>query len=349
MNAVSGAPSRGEVQAQARAMVEAARSCFGAEFDLLRTDPCEALDGWADVSLQLVAEPGDSSNREACSVAGAYIESGPRGVSVIQVALAASPGRRAFTALHELGHHLQRNTIELVEVIWDQPSTDLFEDLACDAFAAEILLPDDEVSRYIDGKGPTAHDVIRLFQAGSASRSAVCVRAAQRLPAPGLVALLTDEGQVFFSSTHGLPPLRRGSDQSADPVLQRGLANGRSRGRGHFTYRDGIQGQELFVQTAAFDSDLLLVVAVTDNAPWEGFALPSRDTGPHAVTYECSDPACGETYTSWEQRCPRCSVPPCSGCGRCACVITTAEQQCMSCFLVQPSAGFVGDRCANCA
>ncbi|WP_188780734.1 ImmA/IrrE family metallo-endopeptidase [Marmoricola endophyticus] len=330
-------------------MVEVAHSYFGADLDRFRTDPCEALDRWPDVALQLVEEPEDAADRDACSVAGAYIETGPGGMPVIQVGLAASPGRRAFTALHELGHHLQRTTIDLVEVIWNQNAGDLFEDLACDAFAAEMLLPDVEVSRYIDDEGPTTDDIIRLFQAGPASRSAVCVRAAQRLPAPGLVALLTNEGQVFFCSTHNLPPLRRGSNQSADPVLERGLTNGRSSGRGHFTYRDDIRGQELFIQTAAFDGDLLLAVAVTDSAPWEDFALPSRDAGPRAATYECADLACGATYTSWEQRCPRCAVPPCTECGRCACVTTTAERQCMSCFLVQPSAGFVGDRCDDCA
>lgn len=330
-------------------MVAAARGHFGAAFDLLRTDPCQALEGWAHIAVQFVEEPEDAEGRDACSVAGAYIEDGTGGVPVIQVALAASAGRRAFTALHELGHHLQRNEVQLLEVTWQQTSADLFEDLACDAFAAEMLLSDDKVSQFIDEKGPTGDDVVRLFRASTASRSAACVRAAQRLPAPGLVALLTYEGEVFFSSARDLPPLRRGSDQSADLVIERGLTNGRSCGRGRFTYRDGIQGQELFVETVAFDGDLLLVVAVTDSAPWEGFALPSRDTRPHAATYECSDLACGATYTSWEQRCSRCSVPPCTECGRCACVTTAAERQCMSCFLVQPSAEFVGDRCADCA
>lgn len=342
-------PRRAEVQGQARAMVEAARTAFGAEFEQLRADPCGALAGLAGVDLQYVEEPRAAEDDDACSVAGAYIENHQTGVPVIQVALAASRGRRAFTALHELGHHLQRNVVELLEATWDEPAAALFEDLACDSFAAEMLLPDHDVSRFIDEKGPTADDVIRLFEASAASRSAVCVRAAQRLPAPGHVALLTEEGEVFFSSSRDLPPLRRGSDQSADQVIERGLTHGRSRGRGRFTYRDGIRGDELFIQTATFDGDLLLVVGVTDSAPWEGFALPSRDVGPQASTYECNDSACGATYTSFQARCPRCSVPPCTECGRCGCITIVTERQCPRCFLVQPAAGFDGDTCADCS
>lgn len=331
-------------------MVRVAREKFGADLEHLREDPCSALAGWDEVVFHYVDQAPDAADgSDPCSVAGAYIEDTATGTPVIQVALAASLGRRAFTALHELGHHLQRNVLELLEVTWDQPASDLFEDLACDAFAAEMLLPDDDVSRYIDEKGPTADDIIRLFQASTASRSAVCVRAAQRLPAPGHVLLLTDEGEVFFSSSRDLPPLRRGSDQSTETVIERGLTTGRSRGRGRFAYRDGIRGDELLIQTATFDGDLLLVVAVTDSAPWEGFALPSKDVGPQASSYECSDPACGATYASWEPRCPRCSVPPCTECGRCACTTTAAERTCDTCWMVKPAAGFVGDTCADCA
>jgi len=330
-------------------MVEVARGQFGADFDHLRVDPCGALEAWDEVEFQYVNQFQDATDgTDPCSVAGAYIEDTATGTPVIQVALAASLGRRAFTALHEFGHHLQRNVIELLEVTWDQSASELFEDLACDAFAAEMLLPDDEVSRYIDEKGPTADDIIRLFQASAASRSAVCVRAAQRLPAPGHVVLLTDEGEVFFSSSRDLPPLRRGSDQSAETAIELGLTQGRSRGRGRFAYRDGILGDELFIQSATIDGDLLLVVAVTDSPPWEGFVLPSKDVGPQVSSYECSDLACGATYTSWEPRCPRCSVPPCNECGRCACTNTIAERTCDTCWMVKPAGGFIGDTCGDC-
>lgn len=53
----------------------------------------------------------------------------------------ASRARRDFTALHELGHHLQQNSFDLMEAFARQPDGGvLLEDTACDAFAAEILL-----------------------------------------------------------------------------------------------------------------------------------------------------------------------------------------------------------------
>jgi hypothetical protein len=328
----------------------AARETFDGDLAELRGDPCAALEDWPEVSLQFVEALEESAQAGRCSVAGAYIDDILDGIPVVQVTLASSPGRRAFTALHELGHHLQRTMDDLLQCLWGHPSAALLEDLACDAFAAGVLLPDDDVSRHITDDGPTAESVIRLYNASTASRSAVCVRAAQRLRSPGHVLLVDAEGRVFFSSSHDLPPLRRGGDQSADQVIRRGLASGRSTGRGRLSYRDGITGDELFLQTASMGSDLLLVLAVTENAPWsDRFLVPSQDTGPQAGTYECSDPGCGATYTTWAVRHEPCSVPPCTECGRCACTSSAAEKQCSSCFLVQPAAGFDGDRCADCA
>lgn len=343
-----GVVRRADVQAQATAMVGVARAQFGNAFDDLRTDPCATLTAWAEVEFQYVTNAGGAPDDERCSVAGAYIENFDTGAPIVQVELAASAGRRAFTALHELGHHLQRTDVDLLKGTWAQRDNEFFEDLACDAFAAAILLPEENVTRYIDAAGPTVDDVVRLYEASSASRSAVCVRAAQRLPAPGHVVLLTDEGDVFFSSSRDLPPLRRGSDQAGDSLITRALTNGRSSGRGRFTYRDGIRGGELFIQAATFDGDLLLLIAVTDSAPWEGFALPSKDVGPEATSYECSDLACGATYESWERRCPKCSMPPCTDCGRCGCTTTSAERQCTTCWLMKPAATFNGDTCADC-
>jgi hypothetical protein len=341
-------------------MVTEARARFGVDFGGVAADPCRALEAWAEVEFQLVPQPAvtlglDGSAGEGCSVAGAYIDGDHAGVPgvparrpIVQVAEAATPGRRSFTALHELGHHLQRTDIELAAVLWEQPALDLFEDLACNAFAADVLLPEPAVDQVIGAKGPTAGDVVDLYVRSGASRSTVCVRAAQRLPAPGHVCLLDGDGKVFFSAPHGMPPLRKGSDQSRVDVVARGLNAGSGRGRGRFVYRDGIEGDELFMQAANMDG-YLVVVAVTDRAPWEGFALPSREVGPRGSNYECADPACGATYVSFEPRCERCNVAPCTQCGRCSCTVAVTERTCTACWLVKNAAGFEGDVCGDCA
>jgi len=339
-------------------MVTVARERLGSAFNGLVPDPCQVLEDWEELDFRLVPQPattpgltggGPSATDVGCSVAGAYLEStDPLVLPIVQVAQAASSGRRAFTALHELGHHLQRTDLDLAAVLWDQQSLDMFEDLACDAFAADVLLPDQSVDSIIDANGPTASDVVALFDRTGASRSAACVRASQRLPAPGHVLLLNDDGSVFFAAANGMPPLRKGSDQSGVDVVARGLRTGSSRGRGRFSYRDGIVGDELFIQTGRTD-DYLVVVAVTDHAPWEGFTLHSRDVGPRGSSYECADPGCGATYVSFEPRCARCGVPPCTDCGRCNCVPTVAEKNCTSCWMVKPAAFFVGDVCGDCA
>lgn len=353
-------PPRDLVRQQARHMVDVARTRLGDRFLGLTSDPCGALEGWDEVDFRLVPVPATTTGMDAttsigggCSVAGAYLESlvgapdGTPRLPIVQVAEAASPGRRAFTALHELGHHLQRTDIDLAETLWAQQALDMFEDLACDAFAADMLLPDNAVDNVVDAKGPTATDVVTLYERTGASRSAACVRASQRLPAPGHVVLLNDDGTVFFAAAAGMPPLRKGSDQSRVDVVARGLRSGVSRGRGRFTYRDGILGEELFVQTAPMGG-YLVVVAVTDHAPWENFALPSRDVGPQGASYDCANPACGATYVSFEARCSRCLVAPCTECGRCGCVSVVAEKTCTNCWLLKPAAGFSGDVCGDC-
>lgn len=352
------APPRDLVRKQAQLMVEIARARLGAAFDDLCDDPCRTLIGWDEIDLRLVPEPtatafaagSPNDSSVGCSVAGAYLEShDPTIPPIVQVAQSASPGRREFTALHELGHHLQRTDIDLAAVLWDQPALDAFEDMACDAFAANILLPDEAVDSVINTEGPTAGDVVALYERTRASRSAVCVRASQRLPAPGHVCLLDPVGEMFFAAASGMPPLGKGGDQSRVEVIARGLRTGNSRGRGRFFYRDGILGDELFIQTAAMDG-YLVVVAVTDHAPWETtFVLPSRDVGPRARSYECADPTCGTTYFSYEKRCERCGVPPCTACGRCSCTPNVAEKTCTSCWLMKPAAFFDGDVCGDCA
>jgi hypothetical protein len=311
-------------------------------------DPCGVIGSWADVELRFVPAVETDSR---CSVAGAYIwDSEP---PLLAVAQAASAGRRAFTALHELAHHLQQTDVGLAEklaVAGDRGR--VLEEAVCDSFAAAVLLPDALVDQHIPTAGPTVYDVAALHAASSASRAAVCVRAAQRLRSPGHVVLLDYDGTVQFAAGHGLPPVAKGSNQGSAPVVQEAIGSLRTaKGRTRLRYRDDIRGEELFAQAGDVDG-YVVVVATADRPPWEDdFVLPSREVTPTARSWVCEQPGCDNVFTSFDPACAKCGMPKCPECGRCRCAPAVAERVCKNCFTSYSVHFFDGDSkvCRNCA
>ncbi|KIF67149.1 hypothetical protein HY68_36220 [Streptomyces sp. AcH 505] len=328
---------------QAAAMLKELEKHRPGAQDDLATSALATLQTWQELTVRLVP---DDQTGGACSVAGTYLAGPP---PELAVARSSSLPRRDFTALHELGHHLQQNSLELMEPFANEPDGGLLlEDAACDAFAAEILLPASLVEANLPATGPTASDIVDLWRAAGASRMAVCVKASQHLPAPGHILLLDLNGRLTFAASSGLPPLRRGSDQADIPVIRSALA-GRGRAEGHtrLKYRDGLLGAELYAQTAPMGGHLL-AVTVTDLAPWKAFAPTPPDTGPQGAEYTCE--RCLEDFTSFDRACPRCQSAPCPHCKRCGCAPQVVERQCTNCFVVHPAAMYTGDnsRCDEC-
>lgn len=344
--------ARDLVARQARAMAETLDSYLPGIRDQLAEDPFAVLTSRSDLVVQLVpeAETRPAAGSPACSVAGVYVhDEVPPVLAVTEV---ASVGRRAFTVLHEFGHHLQRTEISLMSLLLDQPDEGLtLEDAACDSFAADILLPTDLVDRFINIGGPTGPQIVDLWHASIASRAAVCVRAAQRLASPGHVVLLDFDGAVSFAASLGLPPLARGSHQKTAGTVREACArSGRATGRTRLTYRDGILGEELHAQVVPMDGYLLLV-AVTDSAPWDTFSLSSAHPGPLAAMRICEHLDCGNEFRSFEHSCSRCRQPACPECGRCRCEPRVRERTCTGCFQRLPASLFIGSstRCSECA
>jgi len=338
--------SRAAARVQAQAILATLEATEPGLAARLAADPAAVLAARADIAVQSVPE---AQTDAGCSVSGAYIaDCNP---PVLAVAESASEGRRAFTVLHEFGHHLQQSRPTLMTALLDQPDGGHgLEDAACDGFAAAVLLPDRLVDAHVGPTGPTADDVVSVWRACTASRAAVCVRTAERLPSPGHVLLLDPAGHVEFAVAHGLPPVRRGSGQAHIPVVREALANGRlrSRGRTRLAYRDAITGAELWAQAADMGG-YLVVVAVTDRAPWESFAPPSRQQTPTGRTWICEH--CEHEFVTFDGPCRRCSTPVCPDCGRCGCPFRTEERLCDKCSLVLPARMFDGDsaRCRDCA
>lgn len=306
----------------------------------------DQLGSWEEVSVRTVpAAQADAG----CSVAGAYIAAAHP--PILAIADAVSPRRRAFTGLHELGHHLQQTDYALMEALIELEDSSVFEDAACDEFAAEVLLPAHLVNQALAG-GVTAPAVTALWRAAEASRAAACVRAVQKLACPGHVILLDDAGTVQFAAANRLPPVRRGSSQVAVPVVQRSVRDRRHQARDRRTrlvYRDGILGgQELYSQAADIGGMVVLVL-VTEHAPWEtGFHLPAVEDRPRGRDWVCQ--WCGHEFETFKPACSRCHAPTCPECARCDCE-RVREKTCNTCFLVKLAHLFPdgSDRCTDCS
>lgn len=297
-------------------------------------DALSELSTRTEISVQMV--PENEVDNSACSVAGGYLAEHTPPVLVISES--ASQGRRAFTALHEYGHHLQQSVYTLMDRFLGQPDGGIaLEDAACDSFASEILLPEGFIRQHLSSLGPSAASILSLWRDSTqVSRAAICVRAASKLRTPGHVTLLDGRGIVAFSSSRDLPPLKRGSDQSQVSIVKDSLrAPERTiEGIARFYYRDSIQGQELYAQAVGLDG-MTVVVSVPDRAPWRTLTLPRSDSGPQGSFRICEHNACGHEFHSFERPCERCGVLQCPECGQCNCAFQIREATCPSCCMVR--------------
>jgi hypothetical protein len=336
------------VAAQTTAMLDELEARRPGAVAQLRQHSVEVLAAWSEVVVRQVPEYDVDAE---CTVAGGYL--GDQAPPIIAVAESLSPGRRSFTALHELGHHLQKTTTALAQILVTQPDFGhALEEAACNSFAAAILIPGELVHRHIDEAGPTAHSIVALWRdpSVSASRAAVCARVAERLRSPGHVLLLDGSGTVTFGASRGFPPARRDSDQSSIAVVRQTLddPSRAHSGQTAIAYRDGITGQTLYAQAKNMGGHVVLV-AVADHPPWDAeFRLPTPDTGPKAQWWTCTN--CDHGFWAFGKRCPTCGAPRCEECGQCDCP-AVAERCCSNCFILYPLPMFDGasTRCRDCA
>ncbi|GAA4023976.1 hypothetical protein GCM10022247_55500 [Allokutzneria multivorans] len=155
----------------------------------LRPHPIVELASWPEIRVRLVEEQLGESG---CAVSGSYHpELTP---PTLLIGRSLSHRRRAFTALHELGHHLQQTDVALGERTFEAANPLLFQEKACDAFAAAVLLS--SLARPC-----SAQDVVSAYFSSAASREACCVWASRHIR--GTVALLDASGKVLFASHQG--------------------------------------------------------------------------------------------------------------------------------------------------
>nr|CEL19303.1 hypothetical protein [Kibdelosporangium sp. MJ126-NF4]CTQ94898.1 hypothetical protein [Kibdelosporangium sp. MJ126-NF4] len=335
---------------QAEAMIAVVERLHPGALVALRESPLDELGNWPDIVVELVPEGNDGGR---CSVAGSYRDDTKPPTLV--VGASRSHRRRGFTGLHELGHHLQQTDPDLGQPLFAYQDSEAFEDSACDAFAARVLLPDDRVRGVIDVRGPAAPAVVDLFRSSQASREACCVRAAEYLTGGGIVALLDAAGTVTFAAQRGMLPPARGSDQSATPLIGAALRASATveRDNTFVAFRNGSTSDTLYGQAAWCDEDYLIAVLVSDNAAWRPFAPPRPDTARSRFGswWTCETETCSETFRITEPACTRCRTPRCPN-GHCGCTSARvqADRQCDTCFLKWPPSRFNGNSptCRSC-
>lgn len=280
-----------------------------------------------------------------CSVAGSFDAGPPPTINVVQV---ASIGRRYFTALHEFGHRLVEDDTAIHDLLFDEPDGGLrlTEDV-CDAVAAELLLPDEYVDRFIGPTGPTARGVLDLMTHSAASREACCVRAAQRLPGPGHV-MVARRGVALFTASRGTRyRVARNSPQGDDHITT--VAAGRTgpvRDEASVRYASGAVSDRFFAEAAVGPEGFVVAVFVDGRAPWlDGPTLYSDD---RRNEVEACCPRCEEDFTTTTAPCPTCRdyrhlwrPDGTDGCGRCSCEPNATEKRtCPECFVHRPPTDF---------
>ena len=302
----------------------------------LAAAPISEIQSWPELEVAYIDMVARSSE---CTIAGAYIDSVEP--AVIGIVSGTFSRRESFTALHELGHHLQRNSMELIEALPAQPDRGrALEEATCDAFAASVLISPERSTEVLGTGTPTAAAVVQLWRSTSASRAAVCVRAAQRLESPGHVLLLNHAGEIEFASSHNDYPLARGLDQSQCEIFraittsQFDTVSKKTR----FRYRGGSESSEYYAQATEIDG-YFLVVAVVDRAPWERISLSPATSSFVAKWHECAH--CGEVaLASTLETCEGCAELKCAECGGCGCLHHVEERLCTGCFLLKPAQQF---------
>ncbi|MFF9565187.1 ImmA/IrrE family metallo-endopeptidase [Leifsonia sp. NPDC014704] len=317
------------------------------QLDALRADPIAWLEAWPQVELVQLEPNRVPGSSDECVVDGTYVgASTPPRIGVG----GGTQTRTQFTALHELGHHLQMTGDALLDALGER--SDLgrsLEEAASDAFAAAVLIPEDIAKQYLGVGTPAAAAIAELWkQLPHASRQAVLVRAAQALTSDGHVLLLNAEGGVEFAACRGAIRLPRLSDQSKTALWRAGRSNtsGTWTSRTRFRYGQLEAGDTFYAQAASIGAGYQVVVAAVEKVPWM-FSVNQPEY--HRYGREAYCERCTEEFfaTSF---CGDCSQPVCPRCNRCGCGGGLAEFTCKRCgFIRSPGeASAVEGVCTEC-
>jgi hypothetical protein len=316
----------------------------------IRADPLRWLEEWPELELILLSAdtvvPDDSPR---CDVEGGYRSTAPLPRIGVRE---SSPARMNFTALHELGHHIQRTTPALLDDLGQRDDVgEALEEAACDRFAAEILIPEEVASSVLGTSTPTAAAVIQLWGAlPHVSRQAVIIRAARNLETDGHMLLLNGEGGVEICASRGSFRLPRGSDQKSTAIWKaiQTSRGSTSTARTQFSYASGLQaGEMMYAQASPMGNGYTLVVAAVERVPWQ-LSINKPEWKTYGTWWTCERTSCGESFIA-SVFCPKCGNAICPTCNYCGCR-NVEDFTCTECFLIKSVAELSStpDVCLEC-
>ncbi|MDQ6947691.1 MAG: ImmA/IrrE family metallo-endopeptidase [Actinomycetota bacterium] len=200
-----------------------------------------------------VTERPEHRRDGVCAVDGAYFHDPPR----IVVAASESLRRRAFTALHELAHHLLRGDFDFFFLAGDRP----LEEEVCDRFAAEILLPTALAERLLSVPVPTAEDFADLYDNSHASRALCARRVADALPRMGHAVVALRTVVTYCASAHTLFRARYPTEQGEQSIFAEAVRHGGAAGMARLLYQENVVSP-LFRAEAVFHEDHVFAVFI---------------------------------------------------------------------------------------
>lgn len=325
--------ARLDAPAHVELMLEVLASRSGVALETIRLDPLGWLDDWDELDLVDLG-PSQATADDRCSIDGLYRDDPP----CIGVAFSDTRARMNFSALHELGHHIQMTDEGLADALAERSDGgEALEEVACDRFAAALLIPDSAALRFLPTSGvPRADEVADLWRdLGSVSRSAVAIRAVRDAPTDTLVLVVDNSGTVTFAA--GSTPVRppRGTDQTSTEIWNAitRMGNGKTaHARTQLGYSIGLAGDRYYAQAARMGAGYV-VVAATDHVPWLSLSVAHREYVPVGRSAICLHPACAFEFRTAEQPHELCGAPSCPACGRCGCgLVARNEFTCTNCF-----------------
>jgi hypothetical protein len=244
--------------------------------------------------------------------------------------------RENFTITHELGHLLVDAEQDEEILVWsaDLPAKAIEE--VCDMVASRLLLSDEAIQEALGGDQPTGLAVLRLFKSSNASRQAVAVALAQRLPCEGFVALVRDDRVSFAARQADTRPYAWRGDEipSGHPV-------GSVPDHGEIaveTFWAAPWGDKrrFYMSACRQKAWTYAVFAEHDLFGAAKLHLPEvRSGGPRPDPRAITCPSCGHSRNIRRWPCPTCHEYECPQCEKCGCTRkeeATRREMCRRCM-----------------